>query len=301
MSPSRPPAPQRARSRPAAPEVRSAGGAQGGAASSGGSGGAPGKPAGESAGRPAGGRTSARARASTTSAEKFARRVAGRRRKRNLAVVGVLALLGVLAWVLLGSPWLRVRNVQISGTVRVAEQEIRSRARSQVGTPIALADPQRLAEALVRIRLVKHVRVERAWPDTLKIVITERIPVAAVPADGRYYLLDADGVLVQTAARVPKDLPVIQADLATNGVAAMHAALAVLHALPADLRARIASVGAGGPNSVWLVLLNRARVQWGGPDQADLKAAVLTVLLKQRPAAVYDVSAPDVPAVSGSH
>jgi len=240
-------------------------------------------------------------RVSTTSAQRFARRVVWRRRKRILLGSLALAVAAGLVWLVLGSPWLRVRDVRVSGTVRVDPQQIRALARADLGRPMALADPQRLAQDVAGIHVVKHVRVDRSYPDTLTVVVLERSPVAAVPSSGGgYSLVDAEGVLVESARAVPTGLPVMQVDLVHGGAPALRAALAVRASLPGTLSSQVRAMGADGADAVWLVLKDRSRVLWGGPEDAALKAAVLTALQGQK-AKEYDVSAPNAPAIRGSH
>jgi cell division protein FtsQ len=49
---------------------------------------------------------------------------------------------------------------------------------------------------------------------------------------------------------------------------------------------------------VQLALKGGKTVKWGSADESERKAAVLAALLT-RPGKVYDVAAPDAPAVSG--
>jgi cell division protein FtsQ len=168
-----------------------------------------------------------------------------------------------------------------------------------MGGPLLLADTGRIAAQVRRQPLVAAVEVSRRWPSTLRVRVRERNPVAAVPGPNGVRLVDVDGVVVDLALLPPPRLPVVEVDVGTtSGAAALRACLAVLEGMPAGLRDQVHQIGADGPESVWLVLDDRSRVQWGGAEQTPLKADVLQALRRQR-AARYDVSAPDAPAVSG--
>jgi cell division protein FtsQ len=55
-------------------------------------------------------------------------------------------------------------------------------------------------------------------------------------------------------------------------------------------------VAAASADDVTLVLRDRTRIVWGSAADSARKADVLRALLR-RPGTVYDVSAPDAPAV----
>jgi cell division protein FtsQ len=212
--------------------------------------------------------------------------------------VAVLLLAGFLAWVVLLSPWLRVQTVEVSGTVRLSREDVLQQAQPWVGDAMVIADLEALERTVGENVVVRQVRVERGWPGALRVRVVERVPVAAVPAGSRYSLVDNDGVVVEEAAKVPKGLAVVEVDLLTGGAPALRATLAVIDTLPDELLAEVRKIGANGANSVWFVLRNESRVEWGNPDQPELKASVLSALRAQK-ARVYDVTAPAAPAVGG--
>jgi cell division protein FtsQ len=78
---------------------------------------------------------------------------------------------------------------------------------------------------------------------------------------------------------------------------ATRAAVAVLAAIPQQLRAQVVKVGAKTEGSVELTLADGRMVRWGSPDRSERKAAVLAPLLT-RPGTVYDVTTPDFPTVA---
>jgi cell division protein FtsQ len=79
---------------------------------------------------------------------------------------------------------------------------------------------------------------------------------------------------------------------------AVESAMAVVAALPASLRATVASVTASTRDDVVLTLSDGVTVRWGSADRSDRKVAVLAGMLPVR-AATYDVSAPDLPTSRG--
>jgi len=239
--------------------------------------------------------------ASSGTAERFAARVRSRRRRRWAAAIAAAVLLVGLGWLALFSPWLLVERVQVSGTTRVDAGNVHQIVDAEVGRPMVLLDPRAVSRRVAALPLVKTVTTTRRWPSTVQVRVTERVPVAAVPAadGGGYRLVDRDGVEVEAVSARPVTVPFLDVDVAVGGPAALTAALDVQAALPTAVIDRLRSIGATSRDGVWLSMDNRARVIWGSAEASAEKVAVLRALVTATPAAaLYDVSAPTAPAVS---
>ena len=235
----------------------------------------------------------------------FARRAWARRwlRVRPLAVVaGVLALAVVAGWVVLASPVLVVRTVQVevstSGADRLDPAVIRRLAAVPLGRPLARLDTAAVGARVRQLPGVASVTVSRSWPSTVVVSVTARTPVAALRSGDGYALVDGAAVPFQQVRTVPAGLPLVQAGSA-GGAAALRAAIGVVVALPAALRATVSRVAAPTAEDVTLTLRSGRTVVWGGVARSTRKAVVLAALLKY-PAKVYDVSAPDAPTTRGT-
>jgi cell division protein FtsQ len=239
---------------------------------------------------------------SSTSAARFAARVRRRRQRRAAGMLAALAGGLGLGWVVFASPLLAVRHVQVRGTLRLSAEQVADLASGQLGRSMALASPQAVAGRVAWLPLVRSVRVERSWPSTLVVSITERQPLAAVPSGRRVDLVDGDGVVVETvaASAVPGGLPLVDVDVARAGAPSLRAARAVSDDLPAALRPGVRAIRATSPDAVSFVLADGSTVVWGSAQDGDRKAAAL-LAVHPRPTkhkVVIDVSAPGAPAVT---
>jgi cell division septal protein FtsQ len=132
----------------------------------------------------------------------------------KVALIGIAGLL-VLASPLLvpllvrRMPFFHVHRIEIVGTYYVTPNDILSRL--HVDTLSSVWDPTGPLEARVqRHPAVRKAAVHRKLPGTLVVEITERVPVALVPASGGFGVYDARGVALPIdPASVTVDAPVI--------------------------------------------------------------------------------------------
>ena len=241
---------------------------------------------------------------STGMADRLAEKAAMRRhRLRNRVLLWTAVLLAVVAvvWVALFSPLLGAdpAKVEISGEGSVIDvAQVQEVVAGVSGVPLPRVDTVGLREQILGLNGVRDVRILRVWPDALSVTLESREPVAAVPHEGRYALLDRDGVQVSTVDAVPDGLPEIGVTLDEQGARSLRAARIVLNVLPPELRAEVAEVTAPTQDAVQMRLRDGALVEWGNEEDAALKVEVLQALRalpENQGATLFDVSAPTMP------
>lgn len=214
------------------------------------------------------------------------------RPSRPVALLLLATLLAGMGWLLVGSTLFTVRRLAVTGVTPTLAAEVRRVAGVRLGRPLALIDVRAVAHRVAGLSAVARVRVSQAFPNTLQIAVTQRIPVLALPnsAGGTgYRLVDATGALVATVPTPPVGLPVVR--VATGPASpTMAQALAVLGALPAPLLATVTAVQAPTPDSITLLLRGGRSIIWGSTAHPRAKVQILAVLLRQ-PGRVFDVSA----------
>ena len=238
---------------------------------------------------------------STRLAERLSERRAARRRlvvRRGVVVGAAAALVALLAYLVFYSPVLALRSDRVRVVASAATVDpglVVAEVAGAAGTPLVRLSMAELAAAVEMVAGVRSASVSRAWPNGVAVDVVARVPVAAVARDGQYALLDVDAVQVgDLVASAPDGVPVVAVPAGEGSADALTAVLGVLDALPAELLAEIREAGAATADTVRFRLRDGSRVEWGGAELSALKVRVLEVL-RQRPASVYDVSAPTMP------
>jgi cell division protein FtsQ len=221
-------------------------------------------------------------------------------RRRGLRRLGVLlvTVLGMvwLTYLALFSPVFGARSVEVVGVGLLSADEVRAVAAIPPGRPLLRLDVGAAADRVRGLPPVAQVRVERSWPATVTIRVTERQALAFTAVGGGAQLVDGAGLRFATVAEPPAGLP----ELTAAEGPATKAAAGVLATLSGQgheaVRTELIAVRADRPFDVQLTLRGNRTVRWGGPEDSERKAAVLKVLLSQ-PGTVYDVASADLPTI----
>jgi len=217
------------------------------------------------------------------------------------------AILAGAAWALLGSKFLIVRSVEVTGPAAISRTSVIAAAGIRLGTPLIRIDTAAVAGRVDRLTLVQSAQVRRAWPDKIVISVRERTALLAVASGRGYQIIDRFGVVLRRASRPPRGMPVLDTPAATVPAAAVPAALrdsaavraaaTILRDLPARLSRSVRVIDAPSATAVTLRLSGGVTVSWGGTAEPAVKARELKILMRQH-ALHYDVSDP-LTAVTG--
>jgi cell division protein FtsQ len=228
-----------------------------------------------------------------------------RLRRTLAALIAIVVLLGALAaggWALLYRAGLAdVEGVEVTGVLPAGVQQVTDVAAVETGVPLASVDTAAVAHRVAQLPDVASVEVSRNWPHTVGIAVTERVAVALAQTPKGLTLVDATGVPYHEAPAVPPALPRLTFGAVGPDDESTRSALAVLAALPEQLRAQVLTVGVttganGEDPTVQLGLTEDRRVRWGTADDGARKSAVLVPLLTAS-GSVYDVASPELPTV----
>lgn len=222
---------------------------------------------------------------------------------RILAAVAAIALFTGATWTTTRSSALDVDHIEVSGGFLVTPAEAVAGAGLHRGQPMVSVDTAAAEHHLRRLPWVKTALVERAFPNTVRIHLTERVAAAtaARPAGG-WVLIDSSGRVLAERPDRAGDLPEVIGAGATPPPGATlvtaRPALAVVAALPEPLRRQVSNATLDGEA---VTLHTGAReIRVGPPTSLPAKVAALTALLERvgsRSVAFLDVRVPQAPVV----
>ena len=228
-------------------------------------------------------------------AEQRARRSRSRRRVLR-AVLGLLlaVLLGTAVWLVYFSAVFGTRSVAVSGTHEVTADQVTSAAAVPLGLPLARQQLDAIARRTTTLPQVSAAKVTRAWPDTVRITVTEREPLLGIVQPDGFLVADKAGVVFGARTSLPPGVVQVAADPANRPLLVELGA--VVLSLPPEVRAQMTSIEAATPDSIRLRTTSGLTIVWGDSSQSALKAQVATALLSSGAKTSIDVSAPHAPA-----
>jgi len=221
------------------------------------------------------------------------RPAAGRARRRGPWLIGAAAAAGVTGWVLFASPLLAVDSVVVTGLGPVTQEQVLSAADIAPGTPMLTLNTSAAAERVSQLDAVASAEVTRQWPGSVAISVVPDAPVGTSQEGQQWVVWGAEGGQLAVGAEPPADVTQLRGISAES----RGEALALLAALPADVRSRVAEVSWDERRGYLLTLRDGAgSVRWGDASESSVKATVLSALLPAAPdARWFDVSTPAAP------
>jgi cell division protein FtsQ len=227
------------------------------------------------------------------------RREEGRRRLRWFTVLGLAVAAVIIVLLLLTSPLLSVRKVDVEGVVYANPELIASIVDSIDGEPILTVDLDAAENKLLMIPWVRQARVSMHLPSRVTIEVVERSPIAFFRSvDGFNRVIDRDGRVLDVIEGDPVDFtPIIgtgpNLSAGQNTEQPFLGAAELINALPSELRARLLTVTVSPEGEVSLALTNDVEVLFGRPDDFQVKlVGVVNEIKRQgsRRYAIIDVS-----------
>ena len=224
-------------------------------------------------------------------AQLVARRRAVRRARSvriRRIVVAVLTTASLLygGWALAHSRLFALDGVEVAGAHHVSRDELMATGRIRLGMNMLSIDPGAIARRLETIPIVATAHVDRLYPSKLRVVISERVPAAALGIGDSVWLLDARGIAIAAVDSAPRGLPVVRFGKPTPVVVgqpvdtAVRAGLTVWEAVPTLLRPRVSSVDVTDDADI-ILWLGSVRVELGDQTLLPDKFGALGALISE--------------------
>lgn len=139
-------------------------------------------------------------------------RAAGRRRMRFLIAALLVALVGASFLAVLHSSLLGARDVEVSGSAHVSRESVVHAAGLEGAPPLVDLSARAIAARVERLPWVGKAVVTISWPSTVRIRLTDRVPVAEMRATRTTWaVIDPTGRVLEDVTSPPEGLPRITA------------------------------------------------------------------------------------------
>ena len=188
----------------------------------------------------------------------------------GLAVLGALLLVAsALAWVV-QRPTFHLQAIEVRGDVqRVAPSALRQGVIPRLEGNFFTLDLRQAAEAFEAVPWVRHARVQRVWPNRIRVTLEEHQPAALWSAEDAMRLVNTRGeVFEANIGAVEDDLPTLAGpEGSASRVLTLHRALGEA---AAALGARIDELTLSSRGSWSMKLDNGARIELGRGDDTQV-------------------------------
>jgi len=209
-------------------------------------------------------------------------RIDGSWRPRWYAVVGTVVFLFVAVLLLLTSPLLSIREIEVEGNVYANPNLLDAVVQGLSGDPILTADLHGAKVQLEAIPWVRKARVSMHLPSRVLIQVDERTPLAFVRSvDGFNRVLDRDGRVLDVIEGDPTEYiriigtapSLVAGDFVSQPFLG---AAQLINALPRDLADRLISATVSPEGEISLQFTPNLQVIFGAP--ADYQAKLVGVI-----------------------
>ena len=210
------------------------------------------------------------------------------RRKQLLVVGGSLVAGVVLVLIVLASPIVAVRNIDIEGVKYANSTLIETVSKSLRGKSVLTVDTNAAQKLLETDPWIESVRIKTYLPGRAVIEIQERMPIAwFLGVDNQGRVIDQDGRVLAVVNGRPTEYMLIDGtgpNLIAGAMASeSYAAAAQLAmSLPDEIRPVVKNMGVNGPNQVTMTLLTGAVVKFGEPVDLRNKLVNVVVILRRQ-------------------
>lgn len=225
----------------------------------------------------------------------WSRTADGRWRLRWYSVVGVICVAAVLVLLLLTSPLLSIRNIEVEGNVYADQARLDEVVGQLKGDAILTADLHGATLQIEAIPWVRKARISMHLPSRVVVQIDERRPEAFFRAgDGYIRVIDGEGRVLDVIEGDPVDyVRIIGAgpNLAPGDFVGQPflGAVELIGALPASLADRLVSATVSPEGEISLQLEPNLLVIFGQPSDFQVKLVAVVNEIKRQGSRSYTV------------
>jgi len=220
---------------------------------------------------------------------KLVSKIAGGNKRKRLVTAGfgVVIFIG-LALIVLASPIVAVRTVQVEGARYADAALVRSVSDSLKGKSVLTVDTKTARERLESDPWIKSARITTSLPSRVMIQINERIPVAwFLGVDNRARVIDEDGLVLSVVEGRPTQYMWIEGTgsnltAGASSTATYRAAGQLAMSLPSELAPMVKHLGVAGSEQITMTLKTGTVINFGAPVDMRNKLVNVVVLLRRQ-------------------
>jgi cell division protein FtsQ len=220
---------------------------------------------------------------------KLVSKIAGGNKRKRLVTAGfgVVIFIG-LALIVLASPIVAVRSVQVEGAKYADAALVRSVSDSLKGKSVLTVDTKTARERLESDPWIKSARITTSLPSRVMIQINERIPVAwFLGVDNRARVIDEDGLVLSVVEGRPTQYMWIEGTgsnltAGASSTATYRAAGQLAMSLPSELAPMVKHLGVAGSEQITMTLKTGTVINFGAPVDMRNKLVNVVVLLRRQ-------------------
>src|SRR5438477_330329 len=187
-----------------------------------------------------------------------------RRNQRRIQIQRIILVgsrLLVVAAVIVAAGWtwrhtqsdarFALKTIEVTGAVHTPRTAVDAITRAYVGGNLFKLDIANVQSDLGKLGWISRIEAEKKLPDTLRIRIVERIPVALLQAGDKLRYLDESGAAFADLSPSvgDSDLPLISDPAGSAGTASCVALLRKMRAHDPELYARISEIRQVAPDA----------------------------------------------------
>lgn len=238
-------------------------------------------------------------------------------------IVAILAALAIGAVAAYNSSLFTIQNVKVTGVEHLTSEEMSALAAVPSGTTLLRVDASAIENRLKQDAWVLDVKVNRIFPDTLELAVTEReiaavveVPTSDAKATQRWAIASDHMWLMpipdpeseagqRTSAKVYEDadaaLVIKDVPFGTKAQVGTYCsdesvlnALDIVSGMTTELAGRVKTVYADGVEETRLVLDNNVEIAFGAAENIRDKERVCLEIMEQHPDSVAYINVRDV-------
>ncbi|MDO4911117.1 MAG: FtsQ-type POTRA domain-containing protein [Corynebacterium sp.] len=187
-----------------------------------------------------------------------------------LAVLAIGGIIGCFFY-----PVFSVKTYAISGT-HYSMEEVEEASGVAIGDNLLTLNANKAAQGVASLPWVRTAVVDRSFPDTVTINITERIATMWAQREDGQHIIDDQGVPF-TIDVPPAGVPQVTG-LTEDDEAAYRDILVCLNAMDPVVRASVSSIDYASPTIIRIFTADGHNYYWGSSEKADQKAIAMRML-----------------------